>query len=412
MNLTQGQEDALKAVESLNKAHPNGGGILIINGPAGTGKSTLIKTIADQAGDPLVLAPTGKAALRVRDVAFCRTSTIHKWMYIPDEDPETGEVFYRNKSLLEVDSPGFHSIIVDEASMVSRELWNDLYKYAVGLGVNVILIGDEFQLPPVASADDKFSVFDKDFKYDIKVSLTEVLRQALDNPILKVATAVRIGNDYTLELSKLPIIEKSKLLDGCVDTYSADGVIICHTNETRFNFNNDIRKSLGRILGIESKEPVLVIRNNYQLDIFNGEVFAIKNVIGSIGLKTVKDKFKNKSCYMDFIRVQLQNGDECILSQEQLSNKTNEIDFKFINKQSNILSKQIAKREGLDKSNIPYLHANYGYVMTCNKAQGSEWDNVLTIIEPTIKITTLSGRRWLYTSLTRSKKNIKLCWYQ
>lgn len=411
MNFTQGQNEALQAIESLPKQCPNGGGICVINGYAGTGKTTLIKAIAEEAGDILVLAPTGKAALRVRDVAFCRTSTIHRWLYVADEDQNTGDVYFRKKNLLEIEDPGFHSLIIDEASMVNKELWEDVYDIAQSLGLNVILIGDEFQLPPVESDQkERFSVFSPNFPYGHKrVNLTEVLRQTLENPLIKAATALRIGNSYTLELSSLPIVDKDNMLDECIDTWSNNGVIICHQNVTRHACNEGMRKELKRIGGVEDKEPILVTKNNYHLDIFNGEIFPIKQVIGSIGFQKVKDRFQGTQCHIDFIRVELANGDHCIVTQEELKDKAN-VGFKFIERESRKLSRPIAKKEGLTKPFIPHIHANYGYSLTCHKSQGSEWDNVLILCEPSVKIATYLGRRWLYTALTRAKKNAKLCW--
>jgi exodeoxyribonuclease V len=412
LEFTKGQNEALQAIDTLHKSNPNGGGVLVINGYAGVGKTTLIKSIADEAGDILVLAPTGKAALRVRDVAFCRSSTIHRWLYVADEDEVTGEVFFRKKSWLEIEEPKYHSLIIDEASMINKEIWEDVHDAAINLGLNVILIGDEFQLPPVETKpEENFSVFGPQFTYDARVNLTEVLRQTLENPIIKAATALRTGNNYTLELSSLPMVDKAKLMDEAISTWSSDGVIICHRNETRHDINDKIRKELKRIGQIESKEPVLVTKNNYHLDIFNGEVFAIKNVIGSIGFKQVKDRFQNRTCWVDFLRVELQNGDQCIIGQQELDNKSEGIGFKFIEGVSKQLSRPLAKKEGLVKNFIPHIHANYGYTLTCHKSQGSEWNDVLILAEPSVKITTYPGRRWLYTALTRARKNVKLCWY-
>lgn len=410
MNFTQGQNDALRAIDDLHKSHPQGGGICVINGYAGTGKTTLIKAIAEEVGDLLVLAPTGKAALRVRDVAFCRSSTIHRWLYVADEDQTTGDVYFRKKNLLEIDDPGYHSLIIDEASMINKEVWDDVYDIAVNLNLNVVLIGDEFQLPPVESDQkENFSVFGPKFAYDARVNLTEVLRQTLENPLIKAATALRTGNNYTLELSSLPIVLKDNLVEECIDTWSNDGVIISHTNAMRLTVNEGMRKELKRIGGVEEKEPILITKNNYHLDIFNGEIFPIKQVLGSVGFQKVKDRFQGTQCHIDFVRVELANGDHCIVTQEELKDKAN-VGFKAIEKVSRQLTRHIAKKENLTRPFIPHIHANYGYSLTCHKSQGSEWNNVLILCEPSVKIATYLGRRWLYTALTRAKKNAKICW--
>lgn len=409
MNFTDGQSKALQTIDLLKQKFPNGGGILIINGPAGTGKSSLIRAISDQVPDLIVLAPTGKAALRIKEVAFCNALTLHRWMYIPDEDPETGEVYFRQRLFTEVENIGFHSIIIDEASMIGKDLWTDVKYFADNLGLNIILIGDEFQLPPV-DTEDNFSIFSSSFQFDLRVDLTEILRQALDSPIIRAATAVRTGVNYTLELSKLPLVNSKNLIESGIEVLNDKGVVICHRNETRHDLNNKIRTKMGRILGVEPGEPILVIKNNYDLDMFNGEIFHIKEVVDEIGSRTVKDRFKSKTCYMDFNRVILSNTDECIISQQQLDNKSSDIGFKNIEIASKMLSRNIADRQNMDKKYIPYLHTNYGYVLSCHKMQGNEAKSVLLVMEPSIKIATLQGRKFLYTGLTRAKENIKLCW--
>lgn len=406
MNFTQGQNSALTAIQDLKTTHPNGGGILVINGYAGTGKTTLIKAVGDQVeGQLLVLAPTGKAAIRVRDVAFCKTSTIHKWLYHTEEDKITGDISFKRADLIEIEVPNFHALIIDEASMIGEDIWNDLYDVCCLLGLNVVLIGDEFQLPPVETGTNNFSVFTTEFEVSARVNLTEVLRQSLENPIIRAATALRLGTNYTRELSLLPLIDKLNVVDESVDTWSNDGVIICHKNDTRHILNNEIRKTVGRINTLEPKEPLLVIKNNYNLHMFNGEVFGVKSIIGSVGSKMVKDKFKNASCYVNFSKIVLSTGEECIIALEQLSNKTGDVGFKTLE----AAAKQVLRKANLETT--PFLHVNYGYVMTCHKSQGSEWDNALVIVEQGVKPVTLAGRRWLYTALTRSKRHIKLCWY-
>lgn len=404
LTLTEGQNRALEAIDKLKARFPVGGGICVINGSAGTGKSTLLGAIGRRAGDILVLAPTGKAAVRVKEAAGVRASTIHRWLYKASEDPASGETLFTRASLLDIEHPNYHSIIIDEASMISGDIWDDLYNTAVDLELNVILIGDEFQLPPV-DTENNFSVFDAAFLADEKVSMTQTLRQALDNPVLRTANAVREGTNYTKELSSLPLVMKDNVIEACVDAWSNGEPIICHKNETRHAINEAIRAKVGRILPIEDSEPLLVVKNNYGLDVFNGEIFEVKRVKNALGGANIKSRFTGSSCYVEFSVVELMNGNKCVIAHQQLSEKTGKIGFKALENAAKKLVKKISNEK------IPFLHANYGYALSAHRSQGSEWKSGLVLIESSIRLNTLAGRRWAYTALTRFRDSVKICWY-
>ena len=403
-SLTDGQNQALDAIERLHTRFPQGGGVLVINGWAGTGKTSLIRAIGDQAGNILVLAPTGKAAVRVKEAAFVRASTIHRWLYKASEDPSTGEVLFTRSSLLDIEHPNYHSIIVDESSMLSAEVWADLYEAALGLELNVILIGDEFQLPPVDDAKN-FSVFDPNFEADERVNLTHVLRQAMESPILRAANAIREGINYTKELSTLPLVMRDNVIDACVDAWSNGEPIICHKNETRHFINEAIRVKSGRILAIEDREPLLIVKNNYTLNIFNGEIFEIKHVLNNLGGVSIKNKWMSTACYVEFSLVELMNGDECVIAHQQLAERTDKIGHKTLQSQAKKLLRV------LNSKKTTFVHSNYGYVISAHRAQGSQFQSGLVLMESSIRFGTLSGRRWAYTALTRFVDSVKICWY-
>jgi ATP-dependent exoDNAse (exonuclease V) alpha subunit len=399
--LNEGQSKAVEAINQLTKNHPSGGGILVINGPAGSGKSSLLKTIVGENTGMLVLAPTGRASLRVKEVAGCNSSTIHKWIYSIEENLNTGEIEFVRNSLSDLQHPNFHSLIIDEASMLDEEIWNDVYDSAMMMGLNLVLIGDEFQLPPVDNASN-FSVFSNSFKC-VRINLTEVMRQALDSPILRAANALRTGN-YLMELSALPIVMKSEAFVACTETWKQQGVTICHKNETRHLINETVRKDCGRILSVEEGESLMVIKNNYKLNVFNGETFTVNEILNRLGGKIVKDKFKGSSAYVEFLRVNL-GTTEAVIAVQQLTGQCSNIGTKALE----LASAQMINKNGLSKT--PFLSCNFGYASTAHKYQGSEIANGIVFIEQMVRPTTLSGRRWLYVALTRFKKSVKICWY-
>jgi hypothetical protein len=56
----------------------------------------------------------------------------------------------------------------------------------------------------------------------------------------------------------------------------------------------------------------------------------------------------------------------------------------------------------------PFLHANYGYVLTAHKSQGSEWPDVIVVMESSVRLHTLEGQQWTYTAVTRARRTVKL----
>lgn len=406
MNLTKGQQQALDAFRDLGISHPNGGGVCIVNGPAGTGKTSLLRVLAETDGI-LVLAPTGKAALRAAEVAGCRASTIHKWMYSVKEDQNTGNLDFTSKDLIDIELPKYHAIVIDEASMVTFDLYKDLLETCSNVGKNLILIGDEFQLPPVDTENAGFSVFLMDADY--RVNLSEVLRQAEESIIIKVATAVRTSNSFALQLSDVPSVDKTELIDKSIDIWSKEGMVICHTNETRHRLNQAIRKTLGRMSRPEDTEPLLIIKNNYINEVLNGEVYVIKRVVERIETVKVTDRFTGQSDIVDYWYVELVGGKHCLISQQELQGEMKISPSAASNGCKKLLKRK--KSSGVLPESCVYVSANYGYVLSCHKSQGSEANDVLVVLEETVKPFSMTGRRWLYTALTRSKQNLSVCWY-
>lgn len=406
MNLTKGQQEALDAFRDLGRAFPNGGGVCLVNGPAGTGKTSLLRVLAETEGI-LVLAPTGKAALRAAEVAGCRTSTIHKWMYSVKEDQNTGNLDFTSKDLIDIELPKYHAIVVDEASMVTFDLYKDLLETCSNVGKNLILIGDEFQLPPVDTENAGFSVFLMDTNY--RVNLSEVLRQAEESMIIKVATAVRTSSSFALQLSDVPSIDKTELIDKSIDIWSKEGMTICHTNETRHRLNQAIRKALGRMSIPEATEPLLIIKNNYVNEVLNGEVYVIKRVVERIETVKVVDRFTGQSDIVDYWYVELVGGKHCLISQQELNGEMKISPSTASNGCKKLLKRK--KSSGVLPESCVYVSANYGYVLSCHKSQGSEASDVLVVLEETVKPFSMNGRRWLYTALTRAKQNLSVCWY-
>lgn len=152
-------------------------------GFAGTGKTTLAKHLAGGYKHGVAYACfTGKAALVLRSKGCAGASTIHSLIYRAIPDPVTGNFRF------ELDRDGVASsvglIVIDEVSMVGEELARDLLSF----GKKVLVLGDPAQLPPVKS-EGYFT------NRAPNIMLTEVHRQAAENPIIRMSMDIREGRE-------------------------------------------------------------------------------------------------------------------------------------------------------------------------------------------------------------------------
>src|SRR5258705_11374511 len=182
------QDAALKAVADWMKEKPGRGRaplIFRLFGYAGTGKTTLARHIAESVdGKVLFAAFTGKAALVMRSKGCQGATTIHSLIYRPLESS--------------VDTPSFalwdgspaskaKLIVIDECSMVDADLGRDLQSF----GVPLLVLGDPAQLPPIQGGG-----FFTDAEPD--AMLTEVHRQAQNDPIVRMSMDIREGRELEI----------------------------------------------------------------------------------------------------------------------------------------------------------------------------------------------------------------------
>src|SRR5256884_8746232 len=182
---TPHQDAALNAVAAWLKAKPGKGGTpqtFRLFGYAGTGKTTLARHIAEAVdGKVLFAAFTGKAALVMRSKGCQGASTIHSLIYRTRESGEEVPNFE-----LWDDAPASKAklIVIDECSMVDAELGRDLMSFECPL----LVLGDPAQLPPIQGGGF-FTESEPD------AMLTEVHRQAQNDPIVRMPMDIREGRE-------------------------------------------------------------------------------------------------------------------------------------------------------------------------------------------------------------------------
>jgi exodeoxyribonuclease-5 len=363
---TPHQDAALQAVATWLKTKPGRKGkpqIFRLFGYAGTGKTTLARHIAQGVdGKVLFAAFTGKAALVMRSKGCERASTIHSLIYKARESGEEVPSFD-----LWDDAPASKAalIVIDECSMVDAELGRDLMSF----GVPVLVLGDPAQLPPIQGGGF-FTEAEPD------AMLTEVHRQAADNPIIRLSMDVREGRPLLPgQYGQTQIVTRQEL-DGR-RVVEADQVLVGR-NATRRAYNARMRTRRGFEGELPAAGDKLVcLRNNKRKGLFNGALWSVK---------------ERPSTRRDIIRMRLQPDDG------------------FAGRGIKVSVRPECFTGGIEGIEWPlrkrFDEFDYGYVLTVHKAQGSQWDDVVLFDES--EAFSEGRQRWLYTGITRAAKQLTL----
>ena len=298
----------------------------------------------------------------------CRgASTIHRLIYKPQEQSEENPTFELwNKA------PASEAklIIIDECSMVDAELARDLMSFEVPL----LVLGDPAQLPPIQGGG-----FFTDAKPD--AMLTEVHRQAQDDPIVRLSMAVRAGESLEIgRYGETEVLRRSDLDPQRV--LEADQVLVGR-NATRRSYNRRMRERRGFEDELPAAGDKLVcLRNNRKKALFNGGLWIVKE---RGGRKTAKDEV-----YRGIMTMRLLPDDDSAMRGVKVSVRPECFTGGI---------------EHLDwQRRKPYDEFDYGYVLTVHKAQGSQWDDVVLFDESFAFAE--SRERWLYTGITRAAKKM------
>ncbi|MFC5069348.1 ATP-dependent DNA helicase [Flaviflagellibacter deserti] len=363
---TPHQDDALKAVGDWLKARPGRGStpqIFRLFGYAGTGKTTLARHLAEGIDGVVKYAAfTGKAALVMRSRGCEGASTIHSLIY---KAKESGEETPNFELWDEAPASRAKLIVVDECSMVDQELGRDLLSFDVPL----LVLGDPAQLPPVQGGGF-FTNSEPD------VMLTEVHRQAQDDPIVRLSMQVREGR--TLEpgvYGETEVVPKSQLDPARV--LGAEQVLVGRNN-TRKAYNKRMRERRGFTEELPMTGDKLVcLRNNRRKALFNGGLWTVtENRTSKSKLVTMRIKPEEEGGRRE---VKVTVRPECFLGAiEDLSWE---------------------ERRAYDEF-------DFGYVLTVHKSQGSQWDDVVLFDESFAFPD--SRARWLYTGITRAAKRLSV----
>lgn len=410
------QEDALKKVGRWLRNDTGQQQIFRMFGYAGTGKTTLAKYLAESvSGSTIFAAYTGKAASVLKASGAPNAQTLHSLIYTPQQSsrerldqlkteledvqralrehddgssvlaPERlqhytereaelkGEVKLEERNAqrpsfnLKLDSPlrDADLLVVDECSMVDEDMANDIMSF----GTPILVLGDPGQLPPVRGTG-----YFTDATPD--VMLTEIHRQAKDNPIIYLATCIRNGE--ALKHGKYG--ESQIIARATPEIALASDQVLVGRNKTRVATNIRMRSLLGFTNRFPSAgEKLVCLRNDREHGLLNGTLHIAaadsEEVAGFLNLR---------------IRPEENPDAEPLLVPAHIEHFCGNPD------------------------DIGYWHKlsaqefTYGYALTCHKSQGSQWRNVLIIDESAAFNPSSVRQRWLYTAVTRASEVVTL----
>lgn len=456
MTLTPSQQAVFEQFEDFVKSDEQ---VFIIKGSAGTGKTTMLKTLLESLKDQwhcVLMAPTGRAAFILGKKTDHPASTIHSQIYTIEEglkEDGSGKMVFS----LRANDVEFTKTIyfIDEASMVSNvNSENDIYKFGSGFLLNdlmeycgdkkIVFVGDYAQLPPVGQNISP-ALSNEYLKEHFNVSckeayLKEVVRQIADSSILTNATSIRNAiesetyNTFYINDGE-DVIKSESILDDYYKFTSGvvneDAVVIAFSNSQVLDYNLAIRKNFFPNNNEERVLPgelLLVSRNNYSYneELFNGTI--IKVVEASPNEMVERRKVRYKSSQKDekgdtiikelelmFRNVRIETHShkqlDCIILDNFLTEKNGNLSKDYhqalLTDFNNRMQGKIRGEEErhLAKRTDKYLNAlicRYGYAITCHKAQGGEWNNVFADMSTDWGVFNSRYFRWAYTAITRS----------
>lgn len=402
----------------------------VLSGYAGTGKTFLIGKLFEflktYFGDEPIMACafTGKATTLLLKKGM-PASTLHHLIYVPTivkktinidgVEAEEREVKFVKKRQLD---ENIKLIILDEASMVSKELFQDLLSFKLP----ILCVGDSGQLPPI---DASTNILDKP-----DYTLNEITRQALDSPIIRIANNVRQGKPLQYgDFGAVKVVNRTEYIgEKLVNILLEADQVLCGLNKTRTSINNQIRKKL---LGPSYDtnmlpcvgEKIICTANNWELFLDEDQTFNLCN--GTIGRVLGIDKI-NSVPYLDKIKFKpdyINEESPWIVYDTGifLDGKPYYEPFKkfMVSKDGTLIDMIPPDRTDPDyfskmrdyvltkmysRDTIRVNNFDFAWAITVHKFQGSQASSIVLFDE---SYAFKEDRdKWLYTAITRAEHNI------
>jgi exodeoxyribonuclease V alpha subunit len=393
--------------------------VVAVTGPAGTGKTSLIKfAIArlEAAGfSCMLLAPTGKAAKRIQEATGYPAMTIHRgleYSHPGERDPKTGKPFGISAPKRTGENPlTVDYIFVDEYAMVNHELHRNLFD-ALGAGCCVRVFGDNNQLQPIEknaylkSQPPPFATLLKDFN---GIVLKQIHRQTEGSGIIENGSRILAGfspvrrDDFGMLITDQPVERLKELLvkgdERGVSFKDLNNQIISPRNTSwvgthALNQTVQLHYQMQHMDGwlalprhewdkknyvqIRQGDKVLIKENDYQIRAVGDEPDKPSGVFnGEVGIVESID---------DMEAVYINLGDRTVIIPPIVA--------------------YFSLKTGKEVTYDPRKNLDLAYVLTTHKTQGSEYQNVVMILNKSVG--GLLCRRNFYTGVTRARKTVTL----
>ena len=431
--------------------------ILVVNGYAGTGKTTAISSVIsvmkEYGTKCVLLAPTGRAAKVLSSYAGQPAFTVHKHIY--RQKSVGGDGF--GQFTLSPNKDKQTLFIVDEASLIGIDagqqqstaafgtgnLLDDLISFVrAGAECKIILIGDSAQLPPVGlDASPALTRDYMDMHGGVEYAeLTTVVRQQKESGILQNATLVRhligelesgIGvmdlSDLGLEIDGFDDIERisgGDLIEKIGDAYSTydedETIILCRSNKRAIKYNLGVRSTVQyKEDRLVRDDKLMIVKNCYQfveevegMDyIANGDLAKLKKI----------SKFEERyGLHFAEARISFPDYDDQEIVAKVILDTLESESAALTYEQSNALYQGVnedyahltskKKRYEAVREDKYYnaLQLKYANAVTCHKSQGGQWRCVFIDNAFWQDSLTVDDLKWLYTALTRATEKVYL----
>lgn len=401
-----------KQREAVDKCIDVGRRITAVTGPAGSGKTTImrlaVQAVEDAGYTCALVAPTGKAARRIREATGLPAMTIHMLLeYTAPQDinPKTGKPFGATYPRRDKDNPlDVDFVFADEYAMVPHELHRNLLD-AFKPGARLRAFGDIMQLPPieVPTLADKPTPFKFLLDRFAGVYLEKVHRQSEDSDIL--ANAQRIlkglapGNkpDFRMMITHkelTPIAALESILDVC-DWSALNNQIITPSNKSWIG-THKLNQLVQNIIMPDDRMTIPVPRRKYQGKQFDPDIHV------GVGDKVIMTK--------NWYGLECADGSMGVFNGEvgkviEISD-LHEIVVDFEDRICRVPPALQVVWNNRVSVVYPQEDLHLAYAVTTHKAQGSEYEQIVYLMDKSV--TVMLNRRNLYTGITRARSKVTL----